>query len=418
MFSVLINAYACSPLMGSEPGMAWNWCVNLARHCELFIVTEGEFRDKIEAAVPTLQQGKNMHFYYNPVSDEVRRMCWNQGDWRFYRHYREWQRRTADMAREICRRERIDVLHQLNMIGFREPGYLWQVSRETGIPFVWGPVDAKAAFPMAYASGAPLRTRAFLHLKNAITKWQLRHSRRVREAARTASILLSASSNSADSFRRYLSTGSVLMNETGCAARHAGRESVADRRTFDILWVGKTDFRKQLGLAVRCVAMAHHHDLRFHIVGGGDTASYLEEAERLGIADICVVHGSVGHEEVQDIMRKSDLLLFTSVAEGTPHVVLESLANRLPVLCFDTCGQGDCITSEVGVKIPLSTPGQSVRDFAEQIERLYSHREELERMSENCGRRAEELSWERKAERMVELYGQAIKKKKSDAETF
>ena len=49
MLSILINAYACSPDMGSEPGMAWNWCVNLANYCELHIITEGEFRDKIEA---------------------------------------------------------------------------------------------------------------------------------------------------------------------------------------------------------------------------------------------------------------------------------------------------------------------------------------------------------------------------------
>ena len=48
MLKILINAYACSPNMGSEPGMAWNWCSNLAKYCELFIITEEEFRDKIE----------------------------------------------------------------------------------------------------------------------------------------------------------------------------------------------------------------------------------------------------------------------------------------------------------------------------------------------------------------------------------
>ena len=57
MFSILINAYACSPGMGSEPGMAWNWCVNLARYCELHIITEGEFKDKIEASVKSMCSG-------------------------------------------------------------------------------------------------------------------------------------------------------------------------------------------------------------------------------------------------------------------------------------------------------------------------------------------------------------------------
>ena len=32
MLSILINAYACSPNMGSEPGMAWNWCINLTNN--------------------------------------------------------------------------------------------------------------------------------------------------------------------------------------------------------------------------------------------------------------------------------------------------------------------------------------------------------------------------------------------------
>lgn len=101
MLKILINAYACSPGMGSEPGMAWNWVSNLAKFCELYIITEGEFREKIEEVVPTLEQGKNMHFYYNPVSEEIRKMCWNQGDWRFYKYYREWQWKTYLIAKEI-----------------------------------------------------------------------------------------------------------------------------------------------------------------------------------------------------------------------------------------------------------------------------------------------------------------------------
>ena len=30
MLKILINAYACSPGMGTEPGIAWNWVSNLA----------------------------------------------------------------------------------------------------------------------------------------------------------------------------------------------------------------------------------------------------------------------------------------------------------------------------------------------------------------------------------------------------
>ena len=407
---ILINAYACSPGMGSEPGMAWNWVSNLAKFCELHIITEGEFREKIETVVPTLEQGVNMHFYYNPVSEEIRKMCWNQGDWRFYKYYREWQWKTYLMAKDICSKEQIDILHQLNMIGFREPGYLWKLSRENGVSFVWGPVDAKDKFPVAYLDGAGLKTKLFMRLKNFLTGIQLRYSKRVLLAARQSSVIFSASSNSQRSFKKYMNIDSPLLNETGCYVQDHPIVDKTDKETFDVLWVGKMDFRKQLALALQTVAKSENNKLRLHIMGGGDAESYQSLAKSYGIADKCIWHGAVSHDEVQDIMQKSDIFLFTSVAEGTPHVVLEAISNNLPVVCFDTCGQGDAVNDKVGRKIPLSSPCQSVSDFAKLLNELEDNRSLLKQLSENCKERQQELSWEEKAKTMMEWYEKILRK--------
>ena len=407
---ILINAYACSPGMGSEPGMAWNWVSNLAKFCELHIITEGEFREKIETVVPTLEQGGNMHFYYNPVSEKIRKMCWNQGDWRFYKYYREWQWKTYLLAKDICSKEQIDILHQLNMIGFREPGYLWQLSKENGVPFVWGPVDAKDKFPVAYLDGAGLKTKLFMRLKNFLTGIQLRYSKRVLLAARQSSVIFSASSNSQRSFKKYMNIDSPLLNETGCYVQDHPIVDKTDKETFDVLWVGKMDFRKQLALALQTVAKSENNKLRLHIMGGGDAESYQSLAKSYGIADKCIWHGAVSHDEVQDIMQKSDIFLFTSVAEGTPHVVLEAISNNLPVVCFDTCGQGDAVNDKVGRKIPLSSPCQSVSDFAKLLNELEDNRSLLKQLSENCKERQQELSWEEKAKTMMEWYEKILRK--------
>jgi hypothetical protein len=123
--NILINAYACSPMRGSEPGTGWNMCAHLAKHCSVHIITEGEFRDEIEAAL-SLCHKDNMHFYYNPVSERVRKMAWNQGDWRFYTHYKKWQEENIGNCKTDYADQKIDILHQLNMIGYREPGNLWE----------------------------------------------------------------------------------------------------------------------------------------------------------------------------------------------------------------------------------------------------------------------------------------------------
>lgn len=404
MLTILINAYACSPNMGSEPGMAWNWCVNLAKYCELHIITEGEFKSNIDAVLPTLPQGQNMHFYYNPVSDKVRKMCWNQGDWRFYRHYKKWQYRTYEIAIDIIAHNKIDIVHQLNMIGFREPGYLWKINN---IPFIWGPVDAKDRFPLAYTDGLSFKQKAFLRLKNIITVLQLKFSVRVHKAANNAKIIIAASSETKRSFKYYMNLEPVLINETGCYSSGIFEKERSDE-FLDLLWVGKLDVRKQLSLAIETIAKSNNPKIRLHIVGGGNQKQYKELAKKLEVSQSCIWYGLLSHNEVLSLMRKSDLFFFTSVAEGTPHVVLEAIGNRLPIICFDCCGQGDSVDNGIGRKVPLTNPKQSINDFALIIKHLYDNRNEIKTMSDNCLMKAHELSWDNKAKQMFEIYKQLV----------
>ena len=413
MLKVLINAYACSPGMGSEPGMAWNWVKNLAKFCELYIITEGEFREKIEAVVPTLEQGTNMHFYYNPVSDEIRKMCWNQGDWRFYKYYRQWQWKTYLMAKDICEKERIDVLHQLNMIGFREPGYLWKLSKESGVPFVWGPIGGLKQFPTAYLKGAGLKMQLFMRLKNILNIWQLKHEKRVDEALKTAKLLISSIPDSYRALKKYKGLESMVIPETGCFLSEDISTARFDNEEFHVMWVGKFDFRKQLPLALQAVTLAKNPKLKLDVYGSGSVGQVemaKRMAEELGISQQVVWHGNQQNNVVMEAMRKAQLFFFTSVNEDTSTVVLEAVSNRLPVVCFDACGMSAVIDDSVGRKIALSHPSQSAHDFARILNELESKRSLLKHLSENCKQRQMELSWEVKASKVVEEYERIIGK--------
>lgn len=408
MLSILINAYACSPNMGSEPGMAWNWCMHLAEYCELHIITEGEFKDNIEAALLTLPNGKNMHFYYNPVSDKIRRICWNQGDWRFYYYYQKWQKKTLKIAQQIINDNHIDIVHQLNMIGFREPGYLWKIK---GKPFIWGPTNAKEKFPIAYLQGATFKNKLFIFTKNTLNIFQLRNSHRVKKAIKLANFVVAASSDSANAFKKHHGCKAILINESGCdITPEITHQSNTNDGLFHILWVGRFIFTKQLLLALDTIASLNNQEVRLHIVGG----SYEEEniykhiANKKGIEHLCIWHSKISHEEVQKLMQQSDLFFFTSITEGTPHVVLEAFSNNLPVLCFNTCGHGDCVDEKVGVKINLTNYNQSVIDFGEEINKLMVNRSLLKTLSQNCIQHQKKLSWNNKAIQMIELYKKAI----------
>lgn len=402
MISVIVNAYACSPNMGSEPGMAWNWCVNLANYCNLYIITEGEFRDKIEAVLPTLPQCKNMHFFYNPVSQKVRKMCWNQGDWRFYYYYSKWQNKSLDIAQNIVANNHIDIIHHLNMVGFREPGCLWELN----IPYVWGPTNAKEKFPVAYLKGASLKDKMKMRMKNIINVLQLKYSIKVKYAIKHSNYVVAASSDSLYSINKYFNCNSVMINETGYTVPNFNFYCKNfEKQKLRLLWVGRLNlFTKMVPIAIDSLAKTKNENIELHFLGNGNTLNFKKIADKFNVSSQCYWHGAVPHDKVLEMMRESDLLFFTSVAEGTPHVVLEALGNRLPVICFDTCGQGDVINNEVGIKIPLSNPEKSANDFAKVINHLYNHRDEIKTMSDNCIVRAKELSWDNKAKQMVEIY--------------
>lgn len=416
MLKILVNAYACSPNMGSEPGMAWNWCVNLAKYCELHIITEGEFRDKIEAVLPTLPQVNNMHFYYNPVSNEIRKMCWNQGDWRFYKYYREWQWKTYIMAEKIIKQHHIDIVHQLNMIGFREPGYLWKIENK---PFVWGPIGGLKQFPSSYLEGAGIKMKLFNRIKNIVNIYQIKHDKRVDQALKKADLLISSIPDSYNAIKKYKGLNSIIIPETGCfiddnSIKRNKEEKVDD--DFRLLWVGKFDFRKQLNIALATMSkLKDKSNIKLIICGSGSDnqiSYYKQMAINLGIEDNVVWKGNIENSKVKEEMRKSDIFFFTSVSEDTSTVVLEAVSCGLPVLCFDTCGMGYVINESVGQKVPLTNPRQSADEFAEKINYLYNNREYLQKLSDGCKQRQKELSWDNKAKQMVELYNKVKNERK------
>ncbi len=403
--NILVNAYAVSPNWGSEQGMGWNWVTNLAKFCHLDVITEGEWQSEIELALASLPQKDNLTFHYLPVPPKVRQMCWNQGDWRFYWHYRRWQLRALRKAQEIVSQKHIDVIHQLNMIGFREPGYLWKIKN---IPFIWGPIGGMELMPLDYLKGAPLKQRVFNCIKNVINRYQCSHSRRVKKAIQRSSELIAAVKGVKDVLSSRYGRDSYLINETGVSLVYGGdSEDLTPSDKLKIVWVGKFDFRKQLPLALRTMIEVDSNNVELHICGTGNEKAVKEMKSIIETANIghrVIWHGNVPHDRITEIMSQCHLLFFTSIMEATSTVVLEALSVNLPVLCFNTCGFGPIVNEFGGWTIELSTPRQSVLDFASKIKYFMNNPDELAMARDRISDKRQNLTWEHKARQVYELY--------------
>lgn len=408
MLDVLVNAYAVSPNKGSEPGMAWNWITNLADHCRMHVVTEAEFADEIRAAHESLPNRENLSFDFVDIgSDRIREMCWNQGDWRFYWFYRRWQLMALEQAKRIVGERSIDILHQLNMIGYREPGFLWRIDN---LPFVWGPIGGFGEIPAPFLGNFPPKERLRQRVKNAVNRYQYRFGR-VQSAIARADALLAANSAAFDVLSRYAPDRTHLVNDTASyepvePAARSGDEGLS------LCWVGKHAPRKALFLACEVMQQVSDLDVVLNVVGI-DSA---EVPEFQSLPNVRFL-GLVPHTEAMELMRSSDALLFTSLHEGTPHAVLESLHLGVPVLCHDAWGQGDVVDDTCGIKIPFRDPQVSIDGFASAIRTLRADAALLDRLRAGATRRAAAITWGRRAEVVAGIYRSVVAENVAESES-
>lgn len=405
MLNILINAYAVAPNWGSEQGMAWNWIINISKHCRCFVITEGEWKKEIEDALKDIPQKDNIKFYYNPVSERIRKMCWNQGDWRFYYYYHIWQKKTLKIGKQICKEYSIDIIHQLNMVGFREPGLLWKIKE---IPYVWGPVGGMENIPIVFMNNSGIKTKLFALLKNCINTLQYRYQPNIHKAIKSSNIIISAVTGVEKILKKRYNKRTILIPETGINQDCIPIQELTNKESFDILWVGRFIHTKKLDLALKTIANIKHLDkIKIHIVGFGvnnEETKYKKLAKDYGIENKCIWYGKLTNKDVHFLMQKMDILFFTSIMEATSTVVLEAIQNRLPIVCHDTCGFGCIINDSIGRKIELEYPQNSINNFSKIIEELYNNRTLLEKMKPNFDKIAKELTYEAKANKIIEIY--------------
>jgi len=172
----------------------------------------------------------------------------------YYSGYAAWQRAAYRVARDLHRRRPFDVVHHLNMTGYREPGYLWKLPA----PFVWGPVDGAANVPRAFFRLMGPADRLFYGLRTAANEWQKRASRRPRAAAQKAKrvwVVGEANRRMACDLWGLDPSRVVPLLESGTSPRPGARPKERDvTQPLRLVWSGVHVGRKALPILLHALA--------------------------------------------------------------------------------------------------------------------------------------------------------------------
>jgi glycosyltransferase involved in cell wall biosynthesis len=315
--------------------------------------------------------------------------------------YHLWQRRVLPIVTELHRQHQFDLVHQLTFNMFREPGYLWRLD----VPFVWGPIGGTQNFPWKFLRKAGMTGALGELIRNCLNTFQLHTSQRFRKAGRQSAALIAANSTAQRDIKRHLERESVLMSDTGCS-EICYRPRDHANEPLRIMWSGVVTTRKALYLLIEALAQLPS-DVKYevHVVGEGSDRIRCEKlARRLGVDQHIQWLGWLSHKDAMQHFMWANVFAFTSLRDTTGTVLSEALSHGVPIVCFDHQGSRDVVTSDCGIKIPVTSPEESVSNLAHAITRLARDHAAWKAMSDAARERAKRYLWDSLGEQMDKVY--------------
>ncbi len=136
---------------------------------------------------------------------------------------------------------------------------------------------------------------------------------------------------------------------------------------------------------------AERPGMRFTFAGPGIPAADIHAFFGEGLADRLDILDTVPWEKMPQVYAEHDILVFPSLVEGQPSVILEAMATGMPVVTAETCGMVDVI--EHGSDGQLIPPADSAA-LAQAVLQLSASSELRERLGSAAQARMRRHSWD------------------------
>lgn len=407
---ILIIAYACEPLKGSEPGVGWNMSQALAKLHDVTVLTRCNNRNVIEQFVGR-EENAHLHFIYHDLPTKwmwIKKRCGIQA------YYVLWNLTARRMVKKYIVEHPVDLVHHLTFNQYRTPsiGYFLP------LPFVIGPIGGAERINSVFykelepdtlkrekyrSRGSDFRLFAWLGRRTKTMKAYIFSAKE--NAAR-----LQPYTDTTHSIVRVLPAIAIDKNDF----RFENGNSKDD--TFIMIYAGRAVDWK--GLHVFLLALSNcasqMKDYRVRLIG------IRSEEERKKVTCWISEMGLSGHVELIDFMarpellqqlQKAHLLVYPAFRDSGSMAVLEACTVGCPAIAFDAGGQ-DAFPDDILLKVSIGkTFDETVDNLSEKLIWAYRHPTEIQTIGNSAHRYAmTKMTWEVRVQQIADVYNEITSK--------
>ncbi|TAD83356.1 MAG: glycosyltransferase family 1 protein [Oscillatoriales cyanobacterium] len=411
---VLLIVEQCNPEWASVPLVGYNFFHKINKLVDATLVTHIRNKSALEKhpeyeKVFYLEESNLNKQYYKIVAKVTAngRVNWPLYNALSYPIYEEFNRQVYQKFKTQILNGDYDIVHAITPMMPRYPFKVVTVCQQT--PFILGPVNGGIPFPPGFQETAKQEFAQFNFLRavgRALIPGYV-------ETYKKADKILAGSTYTLNMLKDLFAIPDEridLFYENGISDEFLNSTTIKnkDASVINLLFVGRLVPYKCADIVIEAIGRLDpviKNKIRLTIVGDGPERNNLENrVQELKLGEIVSFAGWVNQQETLDYYKKADIFCFPSIREFGGAVVMEAMACGLPCIVANNGGIGEYVNEETGFKIEPNSREYLTEELTSKIQLLVEDDRLRESMSAKAMEKAKEFAWDKKAEKIVEIY--------------
>lgn len=402
---VLIIAYACEPNKSSEPGVGWNFVKQISSFMDVTVLTRANNKNSIQS-----QKNMNVSFLFFDLPIFFQKIK-KKIPFGLQLYYHIWQIFAYRKLKKIIKNEKFDVLHHLTFAVTKNIPPM----KNFNIPFILGPMGGGDTIPYGFVKKMGVLAilneliYKFLHFKSYYLSIKTYHARKKINA------FIFRTSSSMNNFPFVNKSKIHLISESAFNFDIEYNHSKESCENFlKIICVGRLIKSKGYEYALK----GFHFFIKnggigsLTIIGEGEEKNALVKyTEENNLSSFINFKGFIPNNDVINELKNSHVLIHPSFREGGSWSIMESMFYGNPVICFDTSGPKDMVTSETGILVDLDNPKKSIIDIGNALMLLQNDKDLYYKKSISSSLRIKnEYNWSKRKIQIKKVYDLVLNK--------
>lgn len=271
MYTIALITYDISPYRGSEASVSWNYVWNM-RHTNKLIVIYGKGKDEIERFIAENGLIEKVEFINIPVETVNGKGI--MMDIKYNLAYRRWHLKTYEMVNKMVDEGRVDLIHYLNPIGFKEPVFLWKITK---VPYVWGPIQGVENRPFELYHALSMKGKCNALVRRIVHNGLFIFMPRLKKALKRVDVVFAATPNTVKNLKRWYHKDSIYLPENGIMKMERSTPVMYDGGVLRLIWIGGICERKALVILLDALAKIKGHNWHLDVLGDGNQREKLQK---------------------------------------------------------------------------------------------------------------------------------------------